>query len=123
MKLKKKNTKEESKVESPSFTEVEIDELLNAVEESIEEIKEAQTEPTVVEEIKAEVVKAKQSTKKAYNIWQNTENRMYMLDVIEYDKDGVVSFETRQLGLSQPMAMYEIKRIFTDKLILKRGGL
>lgn len=127
MKTKKKSdekTASEAEVSS-ALSEVEVNELLAQVEETIKTVAEVEAEQPVVApvvETKVEVIKSK--TKKAYNIYKDEKTRTYVMDIITYSGEGdnlKLSIETKNLGVSQPMAMYEIKRIFTDKLILKRG--
>ena len=120
MKNKKKET--EVEVKESALSDAEIDDLLAAVEDNNKELKEAFKEeaPSITEEVKKEVNKLPE-LKKAYNIYQDPNTRMYILDTVEYG-DGKVTVTTKDLTINQAMALYEAKKIFTEKLILKRGG-
>lgn len=127
-KMKTKNKIGEAEVSETeaSFTEVEVNDLLATIEESAAEIKKAvEVLPEVLVEKAVEPDTVKMITRKAYNIRQDPMTKLYMLDTIEYGGEGdntVFSLTTRKLSSSQPMAMYEIKKIFTNKLILKKAG-
>ncbi len=112
-----KNKTKETQTESAAFTDAELDQLLASVEEVV--VKE---EPVVVEEVK-EVIKSTPvevvpEKMKAYNVFK-ADNGMYMLDTIEYDND-TFKLTRKNLTASQAVAMFEIKKLFTNKLILKR---
>lgn len=125
MKTKKKN-KEADLPESDvggALTELEVNDLLSTVEESMKAISEAKNVPTIEEKIEVKPEPTLSVKRKAYNIYQDPTTRVYMMDIITYEGENVISFEHKKLTVSQPMAMFEIKKIFTDKLILKKGGV
>lgn len=122
--MKSKKPKKTDEVEAVAFSEAEVDELLATVEESIAELKAVEIEPEVVEEVKVEIEATTNITFKAYNIRKNNVTRQFLLDTITYSVGSTeIKVETRSLGLSTAMAMYEIKKIFTNKLILKKAGV
>lgn len=61
--------------------------------------------------------------RKAYNIWFDTNNRYYFMDIIEYDGTNVLSIKTERMTVSQAVAMAGIQKIFTQKLILRKKGV
>lgn len=62
-------------------------------------------------------------SRKAYNIWFDTQARYYYMDVVEYDGTTVLSIKTERLTLSQAVAMAKVQKIFTEKLILRKKGV
>jgi len=79
-----------------------------------------------VNEFKSKTVEVDQpimKNKKAYNIWKDEKTKNFILDIIEYSDDKIISISSKIIANNEPMAIYEIKKIFTEKLILKKQNI
>lgn len=129
---------------TPAIPQSQLDELLkevetvtNAVAQALEsEIVQASAPVVVEEDLGGYADKQKKEAaenllrevlhpdaKKAYNIWFDSVNRTYFMDVIEYENGEIINFRSERLTTSQAMALAKVKEIFTHKLIIRRGGV
>lgn len=74
-------------------------------------------------EVIAEYITTDMPTKKAYNFFYNDERKSYMKETISYTNEKIVNITQEAVSDSIGMTMYAIKKLFTEKLILKKENL
>lgn len=116
------NIRKEKEETKADYVDNSVDELLNTIQETAKEIASLSQQPLTIEEVKVVEEKANEN-KKAYNVFYDANNKNYMLETIEYEGDRIINKEVKSLGLNQHMTMFHIKKIFTDKIILRKKGV
>ena len=61
--------------------------------------------------------------RKAYNIFYDNDAKTFFQDTVEYQGDKMLSVVRKELQNHAALAMMESKKIFTDKIILKKEGV
>lgn len=83
--------------------------------------KKAKEETPVVD--KKEFISTSGPTKKAYNFYYNDEKKLYIKEIVEYTDEKLVSISKEEIHPGLAMTMVAVKKLFTEKLVMKKEGI